>query len=571
VAGFLRGVVDTALLWIADVSFGTPQIVIVMAILAIFSQSVAAAMIAYGALGGLGLIRIVRTETLAVKQEEYVAAAQVAGLSMTRILGRHILPRIAGPIIVQASIFASFALLFETALQFLGLATTPPAPSWGGMVAEGSQFIATDPWMIVPGGLAIAVTVIALGLVGDAVRDTYAALWSPAGNARENRRAERTSQRLLAEATREGRAVRAATEPREGRADRPDDLLEVREMSIGIKTGDGLVPVVDKVSFTIRAGEAVGLVGESGCGKTLTALALLGLLPPAAQLVSGEVRFGGETLHLMNERDFASIRGSKIALISQEPIASLDPSFSCGAQLAEVVRLHKGLSRAAARKSALELLDMVSLPNPRRVSSLFPHELSGGMAQRVAIAIAIATQPRMLVADEPTTALDVSVEAEILDVLSRLQKELGLATLLISHNWSIVSELCDRVHIMYAGEIVEQGETSSVFALPRHPYTAGLLATDPRRNLGRSRLPALAGSVPSVGEWPGGCRFAARCEFATGECAAASVPDVQLEADHTARCIRLDAITKTIGQRATSGGVVARQTVAEPTVTSDEL
>jgi peptide/nickel transport system permease protein len=527
VAGYLGGWLDSALMWLADLSFSVPQIVVVLAVLAIFGQDMTAAMVSLGVLGGPALMRIVRGATVSVRQEQYIVAAQVSGLSTRQVLTRHVLPRIAGPIIVQTSLFAGVALIFQTGLDFLGLATQPPTASWGSMVAEGAQNIVTDSWMIVPPGCLIALMILAFGLLGDGVRDSYAEGWATSAPPGEGRR-----------------RTRVVAGPRDGSLSAPlsDALLSVRDLSIAIEGPGGLTPVVDGVSFDVQRGEALGIVGESGCGKTMTAMALMGLLPDVARVTGGEFVFAGKALHDLSEAGFRELRGSEISIISQEPVMSLDPSFTVEAQISEVVRHRQGASRVAARARALELLELVNLPDPARVARSYPFQLSGGMAQRVAIAAALAAGPRLLIADEPTTALDVTVQAEILDLLRSLQAEMGLAVVLISHDWGVIADLCRHAIVMYAGQVVERADVATIFAGPKHPYTAGLLASDPHLVSGRAELPALPGAVPAIGSWPSGCRFAPRCAYATPECVAQPVAAHALDAEHMTRCIHPDRV-----------------------------
>ena len=542
-SGFVGGTLDSMVMWFADLSYSTPHIVVVLAVLSIFAQNATAAMLALGALGCFGLTRIVRGATIAVKNEQYVAAARVSGLSWARITTRHVLPRIAGPIIVQASLFSSLALLFQTSLEFLGLASHPPEPSWGSMVAEAAQYIVRDPWMMVPPGAAIALTIIALGLLGDRVRDVYVERWAPRPSVAHAKRSHAHAKR-----SHEAGLDASDGNPRNQRnTDRHSPwapaFLEVRGLSVVLARSTGEIPVVQDVSFVLPRGGALGIVGESGCGKTMTVWALLGLLPADVWRRAGSIFFDDEPLHCYGEKEFAKLRGSRIGLISQEPIASLDPNFTIGSQVAEVVRCHRHLPRANARRVALELLEMVQLPRVAEVFKRYPHQLSGGMAQRVAIAAALAGRPRLLVADEPTTALDVTTQAGIIELLRSLQKELELSIVLISHNWGLVADVCDHVVVMYAGQVVESGSTAEVFREPRHPYTAGLLASDPHLVSRSERLQALPGSVPEVGRWPQGCHFAPRCPYAGPACRTGPVAEQVVSPGHSARCIERQTLT----------------------------
>ena len=302
-----------------------------------------------------------------------------------------------------------------------------------------------------------------------------------------------------------------------------DPVLRVEGLRTRFTTGGRPVPAVDGVSFTLRRGETLGLVGESGCGKSVSALSLLRLVPsPPGEIVAGSVVFSGRDLLALPAAELQRIRGNEISMIFQEPMTSLNPVMTIGHQIAEAITRHRGLSSRAARDHAAEMLDLVRLSDPRRRLGQYPHQLSGGMRQRVMIAMALACNPRALIADEPTTALDVTVQAQILDLLRELQARLGTAILLITHDLGVVAQVADRVLVMYAGRIVEEAEAGALFAAPRHPYTHGLLASMPyTRTSGRTRpgrLSEVPGTVPRLGAWPAGCAFAPRCSFALARC-----------------------------------------------------
>jgi oligopeptide/dipeptide ABC transporter ATP-binding protein len=277
---------------------------------------------------------------------------------------------------------------------------------------------------------------------------------------------------------------------------------------------------VDGVSFEVGAGEVLGIVGESGSGKSVTSLSVMQLIPrPPGEIVSGSsIRFRGEELVGAPERRLREIRGNDIAMIFQEPMTSLDPVYRVGEQIAEALRLHRGLDRRAARARAVELLELVGIPGPEQRVDAYPHHLSGGQRQRVMIAIALACEPELLIADEPTTALDVTIQAQILDLLAELRDRLGMALILITHDLGVVAEVCDRVVVMYAGQIVEQGPTGLIFRDPRHPYTEGLLRAIPRLDRPTDRLAVIPGTVPSPLRWPVGCRFHTRCPYGWSLC-----------------------------------------------------
>ena len=529
VAGFFGGWVDRLVGWLADLTFSMPAFVVVLVVLAVFPESLPASMLAFGVLWSPGLMRVVRSAVLPITQELYVVAARVSGLSRTYIITRHVLPRIAGVIIVQASIIAAQALITETGLAFLNLVVAAPAPSWGGMVADGVNQIVLDPWLIWPPGLAIVFTILALGLLANTARDASSERWSRRAHSPNRRRRNHPPAELKSNAT---------------IAPDQNGLLTVEGLTVSV--GQPPTNLIEDVSFSIGAGEAVAIVGESGCGKSITAMSILGLLPGTVAITNGRVIFDGLDLVACDEARLRQIRGKEIALISQEPTVSLDPVFRVGTQIAEVVRRHEHCSRRAARGRALELLARVRLPDPEPVAGRYPHELSGGMAQRVAIARALAGTPRLLVADEPTTALDVTIQAEILDLLREIQTTQDMAILLVTHDWGVVADLCQRAVVMYAGQVIERADVAPVFAQPLHPYTAALLAADPHHHtVEDAMLPTIAGNVPAPGAWPTGCHFHPRCRYATAECAASAIPIIASRKDRETRCIHHEDLLTT--------------------------
>ncbi len=298
-----------------------------------------------------------------------------------------------------------------------------------------------------------------------------------------------------------------------------EPLLTVRDLKTYFHTDGGVARAVDGVSFTLKKGETLGLVGESGCGKSVTSLSVMRLVPePPGEIVSGEIRFNGRNLLSLGEADLQGVRGNDVAMIFQEPMTSLNPVFTCGDQIDEAVMLHQGLGRDAARAVTVDMLNLVGIPDPEQRANEYPHQLSGGMRQRVMIAMALCCNPELLIADEPTTALDVTIQAQILELLDRLQRELGMAVLMITHDLGVIAEVADRVAVMYAGKIVETGTVDEIFASPRHPYTKGLLESIPTLNEEKSRLSVIPGTVPDATRFPAGCRFAPRCSLAEDVC-----------------------------------------------------
>jgi peptide/nickel transport system permease protein len=515
-AGYRGGWTDQVLGRLSEVLLAIPAIIFVLVVLAVVPHNEDVAMLVFGVLGVPVMFRVVRGASLRVREDQYVSAARVSGVSHPRIMARHILPRVKGPVIVQATLFAAYALLFETALAYLGLTSDAGAPTWGGMVGEASTVIQQQRWLLIPPGAVIALTILALALVGDAARDILV-------------------ERTLVPQTPKSRRGTAGPVPE--RTER-SALLAVDELTIMV----GHVPVVDGLSLSVEPGEAVGLVGESGSGKSVTALAVLRLLPPALQCSRGLICVDGLDVSRLSERAFDRLRGRTLAYVSQEPQSALDPTFTVGSQLLEVVHRHERGSRAEAKKRVHELLALVELADTERVVRARAHELSGGMAQRVAIALALAGRPKLLIADEPTTALDVTVQAEILDLLKRIQRETEMGLLLITHDWGVVADICDRTLVMYAGQIVEASASQELFDHPLHPYTVGLLSAHPALAAARASLTTMDGTVPAPGSWPEGCRFAARCRFAAPQCTAHPIAFAEKAGGRSTRCVRSDEV-----------------------------
>ena len=316
-----------------------------------------------------------------------------------------------------------------------------------------------------------------------------------------------------------------------------DTLLSLRDVRVTFRTADGTITPVDGVSFDIRRGETLALVGESGCGKSLTALTILRLIESPGRIESGsQILFEGRDILKLGDKELRGIRGRQAAMIFQEPMTALNPVYSAGEQIAEVVRTHTGDSRSEAWAKAVAMLGAVGIPSPEIRAKQFPHQLSGGMRQRVMLAMALVLNPVLLIADEPTTALDVTIQAQLLDLLREAQQARGASMLLITHDLGVVAESAQRVAVMYAGQIVEEAPVAALFAAPQHPYTQGLLAAMPRAGTRRERLTTIPGTVPPPGAWPTGCRFADRCAYAWSRCTTEAPPLHQLGDDRSARC-----------------------------------
>ncbi|GGD24725.1 dipeptide/oligopeptide/nickel ABC transporter ATP-binding protein [Microbacterium faecale] len=459
VAGYYGGWLNGVANRIAELVFALPAMVVLLALAAVFGTSIVASMAAFGVLVSASYLRMAQASTLAVRSELYVDAAKVAGLSTPRVVFGHVLPNVVGPIIVMSSLTFGAALLVQASLGFLGLGPPPPAPTWGGMIAEASTYIYQHPWLLVPTGVVLALTILAANLIGDALRD---------GDGKRQRFS------LLTRA-----ANTAPTLPARTDAAQSERLLEVRDLSITFSPDDSGEKVVDGISFGIDRGEIVAVVGESGSGKTMTALAIIGLLPVPGHVCEGAIEFDGVGISSLSPSKMATYRGKRIGMISQEPMMALDPCFTVASQLVAPVRRHRKVGRAEGRRIARSLLEEVGLRDIDAVMHSYPHQLSGGMAQRVAIAIALTGEPELLIADEPTTALDVTVQAGILDLLRSLQKKTGMAIMFVTHDLGVVADIASRAVVMEKGHIVEKATVEGLFADPQHEYTRALIGATP--------------------------------------------------------------------------------------------
>lgn len=479
-AGYSREAFDVALSAVNSVLLAVPGIILLIAMYTLVDVSMPIAMATLGVLSSSGVFILVRALTRNVRNELYVDAARVSGLPVTRIIGRHVLLAIRGPVIIQAAFLFGGALALSAGLDFLGLGD-PSQPSWGSVLNDAFINYYIAPWQLIWPGLVLGVAMAAFVLLGNALRDVLEG--SDVKLSARDRRMQ--ARRLVGESASERVDVDVEGGPDEAvqRSDGP--LLRIRGLSIGYPVGDSLSRVVDDVDLDVREGEIVGLVGESGSGKTQTVFAALGLLPEQAIVSRGSMRFAGVTLR-GDERSYEGIRGSQVAYVPQEPMSNLDPSFRVGAQLVEGIRVQTGKSPGEAEELALSMLDRVGIRDPLMTFRSYPHELSGGMAQRVLIAGAVASRPKLLIADEPTTALDVTVQAEVLDMLRDLQADIGMAVLIVTHNLGVVADLCERVLVMKSGSIVESGTARDVLRQPEHEYTQMLVGallddSEPRR------------------------------------------------------------------------------------------
>ncbi|MET9398006.1 dipeptide/oligopeptide/nickel ABC transporter permease/ATP-binding protein [Kitasatospora sp. NPDC002965] len=559
--------------WLAlrsvDALMTLPFTLFAIAAVGLLGNGLHQAMIALGVLLSPLFFRVVRAAALGLDRAQYVEAAELMGASRAWILRVHTWRKVLPTVAVTTAHALATSLLTVSSLTFLGIGVQPPAPTWGGMLASDLGFLAQQPWAPAVPTFLIMVTIGALNLLADVLADAdrtdTAALGAPAGEP-----AGKTSGKKGALPTTTAGARTAGTEP-SGGPHPPADDAALRVEGLHVTVGGGRTEAVRDVSFTVRPGEALGLVGESGSGKTLTCRSVLGLLAPGVAVSAGRITLGaaapdaasgspgaaepaGPTgpaeLTGLTDRAWQQVRGDRLGAVFQDPGSYLNPSLTVGRQLGEPLRLRLGLSRDEARRRAVELFEAVGLRDPQTVHDSYPHELSGGMLQRVLIAVAVSGDPGLLVADEATTALDTVVQAEVLDLLDGLRKRRGLALLLVSHDLAVVADVCDRILVFYAGEIVEEGPTAEVIARPAHPYTEALLQV---ASLGRRhrREPAvIPGRPPEPGTAGPGCRFADRCAYATPDCTGSGISLTPVggsggDGTRRVRCVRAEDLALT--------------------------
>lgn len=523
--GYFRGAVELVTVRVAEVVLCFPPLLLALLVVTLLGPGASTLIFSLAILFAPGFARLAYAETLSARALDYVTAQEALGARTRRILFRTLLPNIAPPLIVQFSLTVASAMVLESGLSFLGLGVVPPSPSWGLMIRGARASMEQAPLLLLWPCLALTGTVLVLNLLCDRLRD----ILDPRGKA-----AGRPGflRRLVALPPAEARPAPAAPAA--------PDLLAVEGLTLEVPSPAGPVQVVRDVSFRLAPGETLAIVGESGSGKTLTGLAVMGLLPAAVRPVAGRIQFAGRDgrvvdLLRLSEPEMRGLRGRDLAMIFQDPSSSLNPLVRIGTQVAESLRAH-GVTRGM-RDRVVALLRQVGLPDPERAADAYPHEVSGGQRQRVMIAAAIANHPRLLLADEPTTALDVTVQAQILALLAELKRaEGGMGMVFITHNLAVVNKIADRVLVMYAGEAVEEGPVAEIFAAPRHPYTRALIASMPEGDA--ERLTAIPGAVPQPWAMPAGCRFAPRCDAATGACQATAPALEDVAPERRSRCLR---------------------------------
>ncbi len=526
VAGYLRGWADTVLMRSIDVLLAFPYLLLALAIVAALGPGLVNAMIAIAVVNIPFFARTVRGAVLGLAEREFIDAARLGGARQIRILFRELLPNVLPVVVIMMSTNLGWMILETAGLSFLGLGAQPPTADLGSMLGSSREFLTTVPRVAVLPGVVILLLVVGINLVGDGLRDVL------------DPRQRGDPAPSPASPAVAGTVPASSAEPRQaGR------MLQVAALSTRFYIGGETWRAVDDLSFDLAAGERIAVVGESGSGKTVLALSLLGLVPRPGRVVAGRIAFEGEDLLRLPEAKRRRLRGARIAYIPQNPMTALDPVLSVGTQLEETLRAHRPIPRADARRRAIELLERVRIDRPSLRVDAYPHELSGGMRQRVLIAMALAHDPSLIVADEPTTALDVTIQAEILALMDTLCREHGAALIFITHDLGVVSRLCDRALVMYAGRVVEAGSVEALISRPQHPYTRALLACAPELGRPDKALAPIDGQPPPLNDLPAGCHFAPRCQHARARCGVGAIA-LQPFGDgrRTVRCIRADEI-----------------------------
>jgi peptide/nickel transport system permease protein len=503
-----------------DMLMAFPYILLALAIVAALGPGLLNALIAVAAVNIPFFARNIRGVTVGIATKEFVDAARLSGMGDIRIIATEVLPNVIPVIVIAMSTTVGWMILETAGLSFLGLGSQPPVADLGSMLGEARSALITNPHTSIVPGAMILVIVMAINLLGDGVRDAL-------------------DPRLKSGAL--NRPMPTTLVDREGPVPAPQTdgaLLSIDGLKTEFHLKNRHYKAVGGVTLSVRPGECLGIIGESGSGKSVTALSVMGLVAsPPGVITGGAVHFEGQDLVGAPYAHLRRMRGDRVAYIFQDPLATLHPLYSVGDQLIEAVQSHHPTSRPEARAHAIDLLKSVRIPNAESRIDSYPHEMSGGMRQRVGIAMALANDPDVIIADEPTTALDVTVQAQILSLLEDLRRDRGLAIVFITHDFGVVAQLCDRVAVMYAGRIVEAGPTDAILTAPSHPYTSRLMACVPELGAGRRQLAAIPGLPPVVDRLPDGCAFADRCHKVQAACRRGEIDLMDNGPGRTVRCI----------------------------------
>ena len=530
-AGFTGGWWDSVIMRLGDMQLAFPFILLAIIVLGVITDRTAVHLIlVLGIPGWILYARVVRSRVLSERDKDYVRAAKALGASPLRQMRKYVLPSVWRVVLVIAMLDFGFVILVEATLSFLGFGLTPPTPSWGGMLADGRKNMIIAPWLSILPGLAIMVTVLAINLTADGAAEVLDPKLKK-GMFRRLRRAAPPAAQTVAASASTPRVTPSANR------DTTAQFLEVRDLQVEFPLEDRTVTAVRQVSFTLERGKTLGIVGESGSGKSVTASAIIQLIDPPGRVTRGSILLEGRDLASISNKEMAQLRGKTIGMIFQNPTSSLNPVISIGAQMVETIRQHHAVSAVEAKAMATRALMDVGIGDPQGVLTRYPFHLSGGMNQRVMIALAMIAQPDLLIADEPTTALDVTTQAQILEQLRDITQERQTALILITHDIALVREYADSVVVLYAGHVCESGPVADILYDPKHPYTQALIESVPRIDLEPGeRLAAIPGELPSASDTLIGCPFAPRCRHAADVCVNIEPPLIAVGEARLAAC-----------------------------------
>ncbi len=520
VAGYAGGRVDAFLMRGIDMVMAFPYILLALAIVAALGPGLLNALYAIAVVNIPFFARNIRGITIGLSRREFVDAARLSGKSNAGILFGEILPNVLPVIIITMSTTIGWMILETAGLSFLGLGAQPPQADLGSMLGEGRKILFTAPHVSIIPGLMIFALVMSINLLGDGVRDVLDPRLKSGALTRPVARTA-VERRTVPETRTHG-----------------DSVLEVADLNTEFHIGGDVYRAVGGIDLHLKQGECLGIVGESGSGKSVTAMSLMGLVPtPPGRITGGAAWLDGEDLFAVSDERIRALRGADVSHVFQDPLSTLHPLFTIGDQLTEAIMAHRPIRRSEADARAEELLRLVRITNPAERLKVYPHELSGGMRQRVCIAMALANDAKIIIADEPTTALDVTVQAQILSLMDTLRRESNAAILFITHDFGVVSAVCDRVAVMYAGRIAETGTTEEVLNAPAHPYTRKLIDCVPVLGEPGRRLDAIEGRPPVVNDLPPGCAFAARCPRVKPDCRRGHIALSSLGDTQAVRCL----------------------------------
>ena len=509
-----------------EISMSFPPILFALFLVTIIGTGAKGAVIAIGFGAAPAFARLAENYATSLSSKEFIASARATGISRGRLMFRYLLPNMAEPLVLAGLAYFAGSIIDISGLDFLGVGVQPPSYDWGTLLTTGVQSIYVTPWAAVAPAVMITLTGMAIVYLGEAIaRAMNPRLWFVSSH---HPRSLRLLDRYVPERARPAREAANGAK---------DVVMSAEDLNVLVPTESGPRYLVRGVSLELRAGEVLGIVGETGSGKTLTALSLARLVPHPLRVQAARLEVDGQELSALPARREAELLGNSMAMIFQDPMSSMNPAARVGPQLIDGARRHRSLSRAQARSEAVERLGQVRIGDAKRALRRYPHQFSGGMQQRIMIAMGLMAHPRILLADEPTTALDVTVQAQVLEVLRDIKEKQNTSIVLISHNLGVINQLCDRVVVMYAGRIVEEGTRERLLRQPRHPYTQGLLASIPElSDDGKKRLSAIPGRPPGPGEETAGCAFAARCPIACERCRKEQPPLEALGPDDRVAC-----------------------------------